>query len=167
MADKYTELLKRFDPIAIARYQITAKDLETIDKYIQILQPRISVSAWDEAITIGGEYGTSIIIHEVTQIRALEQAGIQPLKYGIAALQNLLAENIDAHVTALYEEHLYLQEVLARKFGQRFEVATLVRANQHGDLDFNRFLESDIGIFLFQEERVEEARLALERLKGR
>lgn len=139
MADTYDQLLKRFDPIAIARYQITAKDLETIDKYIQILQPRVSVSAWDEAIAIGGEYDTSIIIHEVTQIRALRRAGIQPLNYDIAALQHLLAENIDAHVTALYEEHLYLQEVLARKFGQRFDVATLVRANQLGGHGFQSF----------------------------
>ncbi len=167
MADKYAELLKRFDPIAIAQYQITAKDLETIDRYIEILQADFSPSVWQDAIRIGGEYGTSIIIHEVMQIRALKQAGIAPLHYGVKALQDILDKQPDAHVRALYEEHLYLQEILARRFGQHFQVATLVRANQLDDTDLNRFLESDVGIFLFEEDRVAEARQALELLKGR
>ncbi|MBI4674455.1 MAG: hypothetical protein HY741_22655 [Chloroflexi bacterium] len=167
MADKYTELLERFDPIAIARYQITAKDLESIEQYIEILQSDFAQNVWQEAVQVGGEYGTSIIIHEVTQIRALKQVGIDPLRYGLKDLQRILDQHRDAHVSALYEEHLYLQEVLTRKFGQRFQVATLVRANQLDDTDLNRFLESAIGIFLFEEDRVEQARQALERLKGR
>ncbi len=50
MADKYAELLERFDPIAIARYQITAKDLETIERYINILQSAFPTTAWEEAV---------------------------------------------------------------------------------------------------------------------
>jgi len=50
-------------------------------------------------------------------------------------------------------------------YGQKFEVATLVKANST-ERDLQEFLESDIGVFLLEEERVEAARQVLDRLKG-
>jgi hypothetical protein len=65
---------------------------------------------------------------------------------------------------ALYEEHRYLQEVINRLYGQTFEVATLVGANCiHGDLE--RFLESDIGVFILEDDLINEAGRILARLK--
>ncbi len=166
MPRNYAKLLARFDAIGLNRYGITAKDLDAVERYIRTLQSILPTNVWDAAVRIGGEYGTSIIIHEVVQIRGLTRAGIQPLRYSRLALATILSEHLDVHAEAVYEEHLYLQDVLLRKYGARFEVATLVRANRADDKDLNVFRDSDIGVFLFEEERVEEARRALARLKG-
>ncbi len=167
MAENYVRLLEQFDPIGFARHNITARDLEMVHRYLTILQPNLPQNSWDEAVSITGEYGTSILIHEVTQIRGLIRLGIQPLRYQRTPLQNVLREHIDLHVQGIYAEHLYLQEVIARKYGQRFEVATLAKANLTNDADLNYFLESEIGVFLLEEERVEEAHAILLRLKRR
>jgi hypothetical protein len=50
-----------------------------------------------------------------------------------------LAENIDAHIIGVYEETLYLQEVIGRLFGQKFEVATLLKANRNDERDLQLF----------------------------
>lgn len=167
MDTNYAELLKRFDPIGIARYNITARDLETIERYIKILQIHLPHNSWDEAVSAAGDYGTSILIHEVTQIRGLMRSGVQPLRYKRVPLQNILRQHIELHVHGIYEEHVYLQDAIARKYGQHFQVATLAKANLTNDADLQYFLESEIGIFLLEEERVEEAREILSRLKGR
>ena len=50
-------------------------------------------------------------------------------------------------------------------YGQTLEVATLVGANcVHSDLEY--FLESDIGVFILEDERINEADRILARLKG-
>ncbi len=165
MFRNYSRLLARFDPIGLDRYGITAKDLETIERYVRILQEGIPQTAWDEAVNYEGEYGTSILIHEIVQIRGLMRAGVHPLRYGQQALSHILEQYLDAHNAALYEEHLYLQEIIMRKYGERFEVATLIKANRSDERDLQSFLESDIGIFLFEEERVDKARQLLARLK--
>lgn len=167
MADKYTLLLERLDPIGIARYQISVNDLKKVERYVNVLQSSLAANVWDEATSIVGEYGTSIIIHEITEFRGLVRNGIQPLRENRRSLQRILNLHVDVHVFAVYEEHLYLQEALIRKYGQRFEVATLIRANQLDDRDLNLLLESQIGIFLFEAARVSEARQTIERLKGR
>ena len=68
--------------------------------------------------------------------------------------------------TPLTEDlHRYLQEVINRLYGQTFEVATLVGANCiHSDLEC--FLESDIGVFIVEDDRINEASQILTRLKG-
>jgi hypothetical protein len=71
-----------------------------------------------------------------------------------------------AHVLGVYEEHRYLQEVINRLFGLSFEVATLIRANRTNDTDLQMFLESDVGIYLLEEARLDEARGVIARLKG-
>lgn len=62
-----------------------------------------------------------------------------------------MAENIDAHLIGVYEETLYLQEVIGRLFGQKFEVATLLKANRNDERDLQLFLESDVGLYLLEE----------------
>lgn len=162
---QYQQLLTRFDPVGLDRYGITADDLQRIERYIRILQSGLNETVWDEAVQIGGPYGTSILIHEIVEIHALQQAGIDPYRYTQEELARVLADHLPAHVTAVYEEHLYLQDVLLRHYGRRFEVATLIKANRADDTDLNYFLESDIGVFLLEQDRVEEAKTYLERLR--
>ncbi|MEA3341155.1 MAG: hypothetical protein U9R15_14420 [Chloroflexota bacterium] len=59
----------------------------------------------------------------------------------------------------------HLQDVLLRQYGRRFEAATLVKANRADDTDIGYFLESDVGVFLLEQDRVEEARTYLEQLR--
>jgi hypothetical protein len=164
-ASRYQQLLSRFDLLGLDRYGITADDLQHVERYIHILQSGLNETVWDEAVQIGGPYGTSILIHEIVEIRALRQAGIDPYHYTQKELAHVLADHLLAHVEAIYEEHLYLQDVLLRQYGCYFEVATLIKANRADDADLNYFLESDISVFLLEQERVEEARVYLERLR--
>lgn len=93
--------------------------------------------------------------------------GINPLRHSARELRQILVEHVDLHIMAVYEEHLYLQEVLSRRFGQLFQVATLLKANRADDRDLQLFLESDLGVFLLEEKRVAQAKKWLARLKGR
>jgi hypothetical protein len=38
LAKRHQEILAKLDPVAVTRYQITEKDLRTIEKYLQIIQ---------------------------------------------------------------------------------------------------------------------------------
>jgi hypothetical protein len=76
-----------------------------------------------------------------------------------------LVANEAAHVAATYEEHLYLQEIISRQFQQHFEVATLILANRGNRIDLEMFLESDIGVYILEEERVDEAAEIIAQLK--
>lgn len=111
-------------------------------------------------------YGTSILIHEIVEIRMLTALGLDLLRQNTRSLRRLLAQHVEAHVTALYEEHRYLQEAIDRLYGQTFEIATLVKANRNDEIDLQLFLESDVGVFLLEEDRISEARQALARVKG-
>ena len=167
MAKRHRELIARLDPVGLNRYQITEKDVRTVERYLDILQSKFKgASAWDDMMRYGGPYGTSILIHEVVEIRILEGRGLRPLSLHRRRLVQTLTEHIDAHVMGLYEEHRYLQEVINRLYGQTFEVATLVKANSNDERDLQLFLESEIGIYLLEEQRVEPAQEALARLKG-
>jgi glycine cleavage system pyridoxal-binding protein P len=167
VAKRHRELLARLDPVGLNRYQITEKELETIEKYLRIIQGRLtSASTWQELVQYGGPYGTSIAIHEIVEIRLLKNRGLRPLKQRTHILQRLLAQNIDAHVIATYEEHLYLQEVLQKLFRANFQVATLIKANRNNTTDLQRFLESDLGVYILEENRVEDARQVIRALKG-
>ena len=72
---------------------------------------------------------------------------------------------LEAHIFALYEEHLYLQEAMNRLYSENFEVATLIKANRSDDRDLQLFLKGGIGLFLLEEERVATARRVLAELK--
>lgn len=167
MAKRHYDLLVRLEPVGLNRYQITEKDLQTIEKYLSIIQRGLKGgSTWQELVQYGGPYATSIIIHEIVEIRLLHAKGLDPLRQRTQPLRDLVVRNIETHIIATYEEHLYLQEVISRFFGQKFEVATLVKANRGDDSDLQLFLESDVGIYILEENRVEEAAQVLARLKG-
>lgn len=151
----------------MSRYQITEKDIRTIEQYLGILQRHtIGGSTWQDIQTYPSIYVTSIVIHEIVEIRRLEEIGFQPLKFKTKALQAVLEANEVAHVAGTYEEHFYLQEIIARQYQQHFEVATLILANRGNRIDLEMFLESDIGIYILEEERVEEAAKVIAKVKG-
>lgn len=169
MAKRHRELLARLDPVGLNRYQITEKDAAKVERYIGIIQEdflKLGVeTTWQNIVRFAGPYGTAILIHEVVEIRALAARGLRPLRRKMNSLRQLLAQHVDVHVIALYEEHRYLQEVINRLYGQTFEVATLIGANCISS-DLELFLESDIGLFILEEERIDEAGRILARLKG-
>ncbi len=167
MARRHRNLIARLDPVGLNRYWITEKDVRTVEKYLGILQKWLKgETTWEELLRYGGPYGTSILIHEVVEIRILETRGSNLLRQSKRNLRRLLEQNVEAHVIALYEEHRYLQEVISRLYGRFFEAATLVNANRGDERDLQEFLESDVGVFILEKERVEEARQILARLKG-
>lgn len=169
MAKRHHEILAKLDPVAVTRYQITEKDLRTIEKYLQIIQRNlVGVSTWQEIIDFDGPYATSLVVHEIVEIRLLEAKGIQPLKLGTKELQRVNVANIEAHIQAIYEEHYYLQEYLNRHYQQFFQVATLVKANRddEAEIDLQLLLESEVGVFILEDNKVEAARKILAELKG-
>lgn len=140
MAKRHRDLLARLEPLGLNRYQITEADMQRVEKYLDIIQRNLQdVSTWQDLVHYVGPYGTSILIHEVVEIRQLIARGVEPLRQSKRALQKLLARHIEAHIIALYEEHLYLQEVIGRLFGQKFEVATLVKANSNDERNLSCF----------------------------
>ncbi|MBE7554296.1 MAG: hypothetical protein HS126_24825, partial [Anaerolineales bacterium] len=98
MAKRHQEILAKLDPVAVTRYQITEKDLRTIEKYLQIIQRNlVGVSTWQEIIDFDGPYATSLVVHEIVEIRLLEAKGIRPLKLDTKELQRANVANIEAH----------------------------------------------------------------------
>ena len=161
-----TSRLAPFDPVAIRRYGITEQEVKRVEQYVRLLQEVLPVTIWDQLQHYGKAYRTSILIYEVVQFRGLVRAGINPLRYSRRTLARLLEEHTDVHVEALYDEHLYLQEVIQRKYGEYFQVATLIKANREDASDLNLLQESAIGIFLLQnDEIVEHARRVLRQMR--
>lgn len=169
MAKRHRDILTRLDLVGLNRYRITEGDAEKVERYISIIQANLIKqgveTAWQDIVRFGGPYGTSILIHEVVELRELEARGLRPLRRKTNSLRKVLGQHSDAHVIALYEEHRYLQEVINRLYGRTFEVATLVRANCD-DRDVQFFLDSDIGVFILEENRIDEAKQILAKLKG-
>lgn len=166
MARRHRNLLTRLDSIGLNRYQIAEEDVQTVEKYLGIIQANLAgFSVWDELVHYGGEYGTSILIHEVVELRhlGLTEQGLRGETQ--RSLRQLLFQNLEAHIFALYEEHLYLQEAMNRLYSENFEVATLIKANRSDDRDLQLFLKGGIGLFLLEEERVATARRVLAELK--
>ena len=152
--------------MAVAWYQITEKDIRTIERYLKIIQADLyETSTWQDILDFDGPYATSIAIHEIVEIRHLETAGVRPLKLKTKALRAALAAHQSAHIVGLYEEHVFLQEYIQRQFHQQFQIATLMMANRDAD-DLELFLESDLGVYIVEEERLEAAQAILEAMKG-
>lgn len=167
MAKHHQEILAKLDPIVVSRYQISERDIQTIEQYLRIIQRyTVGGSTWQDILVYPRAYATSIVIHEITEIRRLEELGIQPLNLRTRVLQATLAANEATHVAATYEEHLYLQEIITRQFQQYFQVATLILANRGNRIDLEMFLESDIGVYILEEDRLKEATELISKLKG-
>lgn len=169
MARQAREVLAKLDPLAVARYQITEKDLRTIERYIQIIQANLpGVSLWQEIIDFPGVYATSLVVHELVEIRLLEARGIELFRLDTITLQRTLASNIEAHIQAILEEHLYLQEYITRHHKQFFQIGTLLKVNRRDvdETDFQLLLESEIGVVIVENDRLEAARQVMAELKG-
>ncbi len=166
MAKRHRDILDKLDTAAIIRYNITERDVQNIEKYLGILQELFKgTSTWQDLLNFPGVYATAIMIHEVVEFRILEHRGLRPLRQGREKLQTILAANIDAHTQAIYAEVTYLQETINRVYKKGFEIATLMKVN-NTDEDFELFLESELGIFLLETERLEEAAQIIAQLKG-
>ncbi len=170
MARRHREILAKLDPVAVARYQITEKDLRTIERYLKIIQVDLELegaSLWQEIIDYPSGYATSVVIHELVEIRLLHAKGIRLLNLDTDTLQRTLANNVDAHIQATYDEHLFLQEYIAQHYRQSFQVGTLLKVNREDDFetDFQLLLESEIGVVIVEDDKLVEAQQIIDALK--
>jgi hypothetical protein len=169
LAKKHREVLAKLDPVAVARYQIIEKDIQTIERYLNIIQGNLpGVSLWQEIRDFPRAYATSLVVHEIIEIRLLQAEGIDPFKLDTITLQQRLTSNIEAHIQATLEEHLYLQDYITRQYKQLFQVGTLLKVNRQDidETDFQLLLESDIGVVIVEDDRIEAARQIITELKG-
>jgi hypothetical protein len=169
LAKRHRQVLAKLDPLAVARYQITEKDIRTIERYLKIIQAKLpGVSLWQDIVELPGPYTTSLVVHEIVEIRLLEARGIDLLRLNTAALQNTLANNIDAHIQAILDEHVYLQDYIARHYKQFFQIGTLLKVNRDDDeeTDFQLLLDSDLGVVIVEDDKLEDARRIIAELKG-
>lgn len=126
------------------------------------------MSLWQEIIDFPQAYSTSLVIHELVEIRILLARGIDLLKLDTDTLQQTLASNIDAHIQAIYEEHSYLQDYISRRYQQLFQIGTLLKVNRSDvyEFDLELLLSSDIGVVIIEDDRLDEARQIISELKG-
>jgi len=145
LAKRYREVLDKLDPVAVARYQITEKDIRTIERYLKIIQANlIGGSLWQEIMDTPTPYATSLVIHELVEIRMLQSLGVNPLKLDTKTLQRMLEDHIEAHIQAVMDEHLYLQRYIAQEYKQFFQVGTLLKANRDDETERDRRQGDDI-----------------------
>ncbi len=157
--------------MAVARYRITEKDIHTIEQYLKIIQAdweREGVSLWQEIIDFPSGYATSQVVHELVEIRLLQAKGIKPLTLRTEALQQTLVSNIDTHIQATYEEHMSLQEYIARHYKLLFQVGTLLKVNRDDEQeeDLQLLLSSDVGVVIIEDDKLEAARQIIADLRG-
>jgi hypothetical protein len=171
LAKRHREVLDKLDPVAVARYQITEKDIGTIEQYLKIIQAnleRAGVSLWQQIMAFPGPYTTSLVVHEIVEIRLLQARGIDPLRLETFPLRQTLATHIDAHVQAIHEEHLCLQDYINRHYKQFFQIGTLLKVNREDELetDLQLLLESDLGVVIVESNRLVEAQQVMAELRG-
>jgi hypothetical protein len=171
LAKRHREVLAKLDPMAVARYQITEKDIRTIERYLKIIQAdleREGVSLWHDIIELPTGYSTSLVVHELVEIRLLQAQGIDPLKLSTSTLQQTLARHIEAHIQATYDEHLVLQEYIARHYRQAFQVGTLLKVNRDDEQeeDLQLLLASNVGVVIIEDDKLAAARQIITELRG-
>jgi len=171
LAQRHREVLAKLDQSAVARYQITEKDLQTIERYLKIIQATLEtegVSLWQEIRDLPSAYATSLVIHELVEIRLLQAQRIDLLKLDTYALRQALASHIEAHIQATFDEHAYLQTYIAQQYQQFFQIGTLLKVNRQDvdEVDFQLLLDSDIGVVIVEDDKLEAARQILAELKG-
>lgn len=171
MAKQHREVLDKLDPVAVARYQITEKDIRTIERYLKIIQADLElqgVSLWQEIVELPTGYATSLVVHELVEIRLLQSQGIDPLKLDTDTLQQTLTRNIEAHIQATFDEHVYLQEYIAQHYQQAFQVGTLLKVNRDDELeeDLQLLLSSSVGVVIIEDNKLAAARQIIAELRG-
>lgn len=104
----------------------------------------------------------------MVEIRLLQAQGIDPLKLSTIALQQTLVSNIDAHIQATYDEHVYLQEYIAQHYQQAFQVGTLLKVNRADEQeeDLQLLLSSNVGVVIIEDDKLTAARQIIAELKG-
>jgi hypothetical protein len=171
LAKRHREVLAKLDPVAVARYQITEKDIRTVERYLKIIQANLElegVSLWQEIVELPTGYSTSLVVHELVEIRLLQAKGINPLKLRTTTLQQTLASNIDAHIQATYDEHVYLQEYIAQHYRQSFQAGTLLKVNRDDEEeeDLQLLLSSNVGVVIIEDNKLAAARQIIAELRG-
>lgn len=168
MAKRHRQVLVKLDPMAVARYQITETDIWTVERYLKIIQAKlVGASLWQQIQEFPSAYATSLVVHEIVEIRLLQTKGLKLLKLDTVSLQRTLATHIDAHIQAIYDEHQYLQDYITRQYKQFFQVGTLLKVNRDDEEeDFQLLLESNIGVVIVEDDRLEAARRIIAELKG-
>ena len=157
--------LADFDPDIVAAYHITEHDLRNVVRYITILQGRESQVLND--LAAGGYYGTSVLLHEVVELRIILARDPLLLRKRKKAIGLFLKENADAHIEGLMAEYPYLRRKIAYAFDEIVGVGELVRANASTE-DFKMLFGSEWQMPVFEptEEQVERTSNLLARLKG-
>ncbi|MBM4464639.1 MAG: hypothetical protein FJ014_03580 [Chloroflexi bacterium] len=130
-----------FDREAIEHYNITARDIENVLRYVAILQGTDSRTYAD--ITAGCYYGTSALLHEVIELRILLKRDRWLLIRSRQWIRKFLRGNEDAHVEGLKVEYVYLQRVIEEQLKEQIGLGALVRANTIR-FDYDRLLESEL-----------------------
>jgi len=157
--------LTNFDPDIIAAYHVTDRDLQNAVRYITILQGQESQVLND--LAAGGYYGTSVLLHEVVELRILLAREPLLLRKGKKAIGLFLKENADAHVEGLMAEYPYLRRKIAYVFNEIVGIGELVRAKASTE-DYKILFGSKWQMPVFEptKEQVERASNLLARLKG-
>ncbi len=157
--------LADFDPDIVAAYHITEHDLQNVVRYITILQGQESQVLND--LAVGGYYGTSVLLHEIVELRILLARDPLLLQKGKRSIGLFLKENADAHIEGLMAEYPYLRRKIAYVFDEIIGVGELVRANASTE-DFKMLFDSEWQMPVFEptEEQAERASNLLARLKG-
>lgn len=153
-----------FDREAIEQYNITARDIENVLRYVAILQGTDSRTYAD--IAAGCYYGTSALLHEVIELRILLKRDRWLLYRSPRRVKRFLRDNEDAHVEALKVEYPYLQRKIAEGRGEKIELGDLMIANTSRQ-DYERLVESDLQLPIFPPTRsgILRAAVLFDRLK--
>jgi len=156
--------LARFDDKALAQHRITPADIEQVRQYATLLQGPDSPTLAD--IAAGCPYGTSALLHEVTELRLLLRRDPHLLARSHRDALAFLRANEDAHVQALMVEYPYLQQKIATILGERVGLGDLVMANAARD-DFLRLFDSDLPLPMFPPTHagIQRARALISRLR--
>ena len=153
-----------FDHEAIEQHNVTAQDIETVLRYVAILQGTDSQTYAD--IVSGCYYGTSALLHEVTELRILLKRDRWLLSRSPRRVKRFLRNNEDAHVEALKVEYPYLQRKIAEDLGEKIALGDLMIANTSRQ-DYERLVESDLPLPIFPPTRsgILRAAVLCDRLK--
>ncbi len=153
-----------FDAEALARHRVTPQGIAQAQRYVALLQGQDSPTLAD--IGMGCPYGTSALLHEVTELRILLARDPYLLARSHQQARAFLQANEDAHVQGLVVEYTYLQQAIADRLGETIGLGALVRANTT-PFDYDRLVASrhPLPILAPSETEIVQARVLLARLR--
>lgn len=141
------------------------QDVENARRYVAMLQGVRSPTF--RHLAAGGSYGTSVLLHEVVEVRILLGQDPGLLRRPRAQAITLLESNLNAHVEGLKAEYRYLWEKIRVVLGEAVGVGELVKANASNiDLELLHASDLDLPIFLPTEAKIARAHQLLSKLKA-